>query len=395
MHETVGQRHLLRTALRRFWPVALLAALASGLVSSWLVERVSQTTYTADATYVVPVAPEPVEPAPGEPAPPVSTLPTSPFDAERLAKTYTLILAEDQQLLQGLSQATGVPVVDLRENVVAENVPSSAAVRVTYTSTDPADVEAYFTALHSSLSTTSLTPNIPVGNLQALRLPTGTVVSAGLAPLAPVVALVVGLLIGLGGAVLLERLDGRVRTSGDLRALATWPVFSLENGAEQSRLETVVLRTLGSGSSVREVAVATVDGPAKDADADAVEMLSRTDAALRRSGRLLADTPVSWRPVGALTTDGRAERGALDAGAVVLFVTRGARLKDTTSAVRSLQDIGAGSVVVLLDERRTGRRASGDSQDGGRPARASGARHRSDRQLVGASSPDHAVSAQQ
>ncbi|WP_432486198.1 hypothetical protein [Kineococcus esterisolvens] len=340
--QTAGVRQPLGKALRRFWLVAVLAAVVSGLAAYAAVGSVSRTTYVANALYIVPTAPATAD---GETSAP-TTLPTSPYDAERLAQNYALVLGEDAQLLDGLAATLGVTRSHLLARVVVENVPSSAAIRVTYTGDSAAEVENYFTALTDLLNAPQ--PNIPQGNLRALSLPNDTTEQAGLAPLAPVIAVVVGLLVGVGGALLLERMDSRLRTASDLRRVVPWPVFDLTRGQRSARVQTVVLRIL-SESPTRHVAVATVPGGSAGAvDALVHEVRSASLAVFSAERRGSSPYP-NWHPVGELGTDGAAERRALEGDAVLLVVGSGARARDVETAVSSLHDVGVESVVVVLD----------------------------------------------
>ncbi|WP_432549125.1 YveK family protein [Kineococcus arenarius] len=341
--QTAGVRQPLGKALRRFWLVAVLAAVISGLAAYAAVGSVSRTTYVANALYIVPTAPTTAE---GEPAAP-STLPSSPYDAERLAQNYALVLAEDAQLLDGLASTLGVSRAHLLARVVVENVPSSAAIRVTYTGDSAAEVDDYFTALANLLNAPQ--PNIPQGNLRALSLPTDATEQAGLAPLAPVIAVVVGLLVGVGGALLLERLDSRVRTAADLRRVAPWPVFDLTRGQRAAKAQSVVLRTL-TDSATRHVAVATVPGGSAGAVEALVQEMRAASLSVFSTERRGSTPYPNWHPVGALGTDGAAERRAMEGDAVLLVVTSGVRARDVEAAVSSLGDVEVDSVVVVLDE---------------------------------------------
>lgn len=357
-----GHRQLATRALRRFWAVALIATILAGLAAYWAVDLVSRATYTSNALYIVPTAPAPVDGVPAVP----TTLPTSPYDAERLAQTYTLVLTEDGDLLTTLTAATGVPAEDLLEDAVAENVPSSSAVRVTFTGESEQQVVTYFDTLSTVLATTGV-PNLPAGNLQPLNARGEIVEQAGLAPVAPLVAILVGLVVGVGGAVVLERLDGRVRDLSDLRRTTTRPVFTLA-GDREARLQTVALRVRTGGAQGRRAAVVSLPGGSATAAALAGELADAERRALRAGGQEApSGTASRWNPAGALLVDGAAERAAVDADTVVLVVGPHTRLRTVSEAVACLDDLRAEDVVVVLDPAAT-RRAPTHSTPSGRPS---------------------------
>ena len=351
MDTTRPQRHVLGSALRRFGAIGLLVGLLAGYFAAQFVEDVSQTTYTADGSFVVPLA-APV--LPDAIVTVVDPKPTSAYDAERLARNYAALVQQDQALLAALEAPVGMPVADLTDSIEAVSLPSTAVIRVTFTSEDEAQVLQYFASMRDLLAVQpSVTPYIPAGNLQALQLPTEVVEQPGLAPVAPIVGALAGLLLGLAAAVLLERMTTQVRSAGDVRTLVPWPVLEVRGRISPQRYETFVLRVLDGRPDVRAVAVLSVSGISASARAGFTQELRRAEERLRESGRLpRAARAVDWQSLGRVPDDGSVERAVLDAGAVVVAVARHARLRPTTTALQRLADLGVRDVLVVLGAPR-------------------------------------------
>jgi len=331
----VGSRGVLGRALRRFWAVALAAGLLAGLASWWAVSSLTATTYTATGLFIVPTATAAQSLA-------GSTLPESQYDAEGLAQTYTLLLVDDAELLDALSVVTDLPAEDLRDRAVAENVPSTPAIRVTYSGESEAEVQDYFTGLEEVVTTTGSTGLAP-GTLRALSLPAQVDEVAGLRPVAPLVALLVGLLVGLAGAVLLERSDRRVQGPADLRDLSAWPVFDLRDHGGGARLETVALRLARSGRT--SVAVVTTAAGSPELPEALADRLRRLPPGSAGTGAAPA-----WAAAGQLQTDGHAEQAVLESGAALVVVAPSTRSRVVEDALRGVADTGVQDVAVLLHD---------------------------------------------
>jgi hypothetical protein len=276
--------------------------------------------------------------------------PSNPFDAERTARNYAVLITQDRQFLQAVNDRTGTSVDDLAARSEAVNLPSSAVVRVTYTASEEAEVSSYFTVLGELLSDpVSPTGNVPSGTLLPLRLPAVVDEQPGLSPAAPYVGVAAGLLLGLAAAVLLERLLTQVRSAADIRALVSWPVLTLPRIVSPERYETVVLRVLESGPAVRIVGVVTAAGRSTHASAQFAGHLQEAEERLRQSGRLGAQGAlVSWQPLGRIPDDGTSERALQDADAVVLVLPRRPLLRPVTLAIQRLEALAVGPALVVL-----------------------------------------------
>jgi len=367
MTDTHPQRSVLWPALRRFWPVALVTAAVAGLSATLLVEATSRPSVVAAATYVVPVAP-PVTPLlPGQLPVASSPLPSSPGAASDFAQVYAVLLLEDGAVLQALADASGTDPDELAERLQALALPDGSVIRVSVTASTREETDQVLGALDGILSApTSVTANIPAGNLVPLNR--GAVVqSEGLAPLAPVVGVIVGLLLGIGAAVVLERGDSRFRSGEDLRALATWPVLALSYDPEDPRAEVLTERVRRAGSGLGTVALVAPRGTRPAELDDLAWVLGEAD-------RLHAGTgPLLWTVAGVLRGEGDTEQRAQDADALVLVVPAKARMRHVTAAVQAVEDLAVHPVVVALPSRRRSRSArpqepEDDSpQQGGRP----------------------------
>ncbi len=350
MSEPTPQRSVLWPALRRFWPVALITAVVAGVSASLLVEATSKPSVVASASYVVPVAP-PVAPAlPGALPVAPSPLPDSPGEATDFAEVYAVLLLQDGAVLQALADPVGVDPDELAEQMTAIALPGGSVIQVSVTAETRAEtslvldtMDAVFTAPES------VTPNIPAGNLRPLNR--GAVVeSDGLAPLAPVVGAIVGLLLGIGAAVVLERGDSRFRSGEDVRALVPWPVLALSHDPDDPRAEVLTERVRRAGTGLRTVALVAPRG-ARPADLeDLAWVLEEADREHLDGGR------VSWVVAGVLRGEGDTEQRAQDADALVLVVPPKAPMRHVTAAVRAVEDLAVHPVVVALPSR-PGRRS--------------------------------------
>ena len=356
MNDTHPQRSVLWPALRRFWPVALLTAVVAGLSATLLVEATSRPSVVASATYVVPVA-APVTPLlPGQLPVTASSLPTSPGAASDFAEVYAVLLLEDDAVLQAMADASGTEPAELVERLQSLAVPRGSVIRVSVTAPTREETEQVLGALDGVFSApTSITANIPAGNLVPLNR--GAVVqSEGLAPLAPVVGAIVGLLLGIGAAVVLERGDSRFRSGDDLRALVTWPVLPLSHDPDDPRAEVLTERVRRFGTSLGSVALVAPRGTRAAELDDLAWVLGEADR--RHTGA----HPVTWSVAGVLRGEGDTEQRAQDADALVLVVPAKARMRHVTAAVQAVEDLAVHPVVVALPSRRRSR--------GARPLRA-------------------------
>lgn len=369
-------RQVLVPALKRFWAVALVAALASGLLAAWLVQLGSSVTWTAQATYVVPLAtPAPVGAAEEEPVASGPALPQNPVEAQRYAQAFAVLMVEDTDLLTTLSDATGISNRGVAERTGAVPVANSPVLRVDFTADSEEQVQAYFDTLDRALTVApSVTPNIPAGFLRTLR-PATVVEQPGLAPLAPAVGLLVGLLVGLGVAVLLERLDPRVRSAADVRELATWPVLPIghpepselsdeekvaswsgsrrRDGLSDPHTDVLVQRAVQAAPVVRSVAVLGVRGVPTGTLQELAQRLASAGHG----------EETRWVAGGQLATDGAAERLAQDSDVVILIAPVHGRLRHLTNAVQALQDLAVEAVLVGLAPRQ-GRSSSNSHRTG-------------------------------
>lgn len=327
--------------------MALLVGIGAGFLTAQWVQSVSASAFTGEAALIVPIEP----PLPDDVVVTIpDPRPSTPYDAERTARNYAVLITEDRQFLDAISVATGVPVDDIVENSEAVNLPSSAVVRVVYTAETEAEASAYFEALRATVTApVSPTANVPAGTLLPLRMPDQIDEQPGLSPAAPVVGAAAGLLLGLAAAVLLERLLTQVRSAGDIRTLVPWPVLTLPKVVSTERYETLVLRVLNSAPAVRQVGVVTAASRSTYASVEFAGHLRQAEARMRESGRLVGhEAPVSWQPLGRIPDDGSSERALQDADAVVLALPRKPLLRPVTLALQRLDALALGPILVVL-----------------------------------------------
>lgn len=349
------QRQVLLPALRRFWALALVAGLAAGFAASWAVQSTSSMTWSGQATYIVPLAAQPITLPSGVTVVPDPLLPTNPNAASQFAESYSFLLVEDPSLLEVLGTATGEAPEQVGEQTSVLNVADSSIVRIGYSSDSEEQVVAFFAALETALQAVpAVTANIPSGNLQLLRSAQPQS-DTGLLALAPVIGVLVALLIGLGLAVLLERLDPRLRTSGDLRELADWPVLEISGDPSDARTHVLVERALSAAPGVRSVAVVGVAGMPDSRVTDMADRLRSAAAQLPLEGGR-----VQWLAGSTLAGDGGAERLAQKADVVVVVAAVHARLRHLNESMQSLQDLVADPVLVALAPRERHRGTARD-----------------------------------
>lgn len=364
------------TALRRWWPLALVVAVLVGFGTWYLVLQSSTTTYLGEATYVVPLssssAPAAAQPAPSQPAtsqpapsqPPAPAggspapspaaspvddgLPASPFDAERLARNYAVILTADATVIAALAEQADLSRAELDDGATAVALPNSSTIRVSFVASSREDVTAYFTALDEVLRTEpAVSPNIPAGSIRPLSGAVSPTVQRGLAPFAPVVGVLVGIMLGFAAAVAAERLDTRVRTVVDLRALTAHPVFPLEDERDGgARHESLVLRAAERTGDPSIGLVAASERARHSLDGTRGR-LQDTVASLQGAGRV-SSGPVDLRPLGVLGTDGSAERALQDVDLLVVLVPVGMRRDQVAVALDVVDDLAASEVFAAL-----------------------------------------------
>ncbi|WNB85434.1 hypothetical protein [Cellulomonas sp. ATA003] len=345
--------------------VLLLTGITTA-VAVWASQFAPDVEYTAEAQYIVPVQTG-LEVVP-------STLPGNAFDAGGLARTYATVLETDMALISALSTQSGVTLEELEEGMTASVVNSTPVVTVTFTSTDEARTLGFFPTLTNVLSQ-GTTPNIPPGNLVLLRSPQTTDSAGSLAPY-PVLGVLAGLLLGIGAALLLERLDSRVRGAAELRRLTTHPVLDLTGHHGEAVDGVVALRALRLADDVAEVAVVGVDAPSAGMTTPLADRLAR--AGQQIAGHA-ADAPPSarWQPSGVLAGGSPAELTVQRADATVLVVAVGARMRAVEDALVQLDLLGVTSAVLTVVPRSRYRPASVEtranrSAEGDAPSTADG-----------------------
>ncbi|ABS05135.1 hypothetical protein [Kineococcus radiotolerans] len=330
---------LLFLALRRFWYIAVLCGVVAGVAASWAVQATAQVVYSASATYIVPTAP----------AEAMTSHPTTIFDAQRLATSYPVVMENDEQLQGAVAAASGLTPETVKAGLNAEGLSGSNVLRVDFTAGSADEVGRFFPALTQTLGT-GATPQIPPGNIELLRSPGEVTEQSGLAPLAPVIGVLAGLVLGLGGAVLLQRLDQRVDSAEDARTLGAAPVVSW-SGTPDAAQRLVLSNRVGDAREVLLVDM-TKHHP-ETAEAVAVAMNSRSEEG-STTRWVAGDRPV--------TADGGSDEALVLADFVVAVVPRRARAGDYQAAVRYLSDIRPTRVVHLFCDARKVRGAVGGPQ---------------------------------
>jgi capsular polysaccharide biosynthesis protein len=321
-------------ALRRFSTFVILCTIAGAAAAAVLSFR-STPTYSGQGLYLVPPG--------GSTGAGVLT----PFDAERIARTYAVVLAEDEQVLEELGSSLDLPATELADRVQAVILPNSSAVRVTYSGDSRAEVREYFEALTDLVEASDPpTPNLRPGTLRLLQSPDDVVRSGGGSWAAPLAGALAGLLLGLAAATLLTRADPRVQDADDLREPGGPSVVEVDP-ADEPTVEALAIRALEAVPDGAWVAVVSTTEAARGAADDLTGRLGRATQALTREGALparLAGT--GWVP--ASLGSGRGERAAQDADRTVLVVPEGTPLRAVAGRLADLRDLGVADVVLCL-----------------------------------------------
>lgn len=204
-------RKILAIIRRRGWIVAGAAALAV-FVAFWI--SAAQTSpWSATAVLVVPSTEAPTE---GE-------FLGSPNEAARLASSYAVLLPLDDQLLRTASDAAGISVDRLSENLEVNSLGGTSLIEITVTEDSEQEAE---TVLSSFIDATlePATPLITPGSLEIVRIDPPEANE----PISDVAVTVAGGLlgaaIGLVIVVFWERSDPRVDIPSDLYGVVQVPV---------------------------------------------------------------------------------------------------------------------------------------------------------------------------
>ena len=353
MPETPSQT--LRTSIRRFATLVVLAAVVGAGVAGALAYG-THTSYSGDATYLVP-------PATGS----TTADGITPFDAERIARTYAVVLSEDEQLLDAVAAGMGHSEQHVADRVTAVALPNSSAVRVSYHASTRAEVRGFFDELTSQVTSAPPTPNLRSGTLTLLRGVDGISSSGGDWWVAALAGGLAGLLLGLGVAGWLGRATPRVYGAGDLRESGGPSVLDIDLGAG-SAVDALAVRLLADLPEGAWIAVLAATPEAAATAADLSGRLAESVAALAARGEVhAATTAARWIPTS--LGDG-GERTAQDAERTLLVVPRGTALRTVAARLSDLRDLGAPDVVLAVT--RSARRRHAKVAGKAEPSRALG-----------------------
>jgi hypothetical protein len=321
-------------AVRRFSTLVILSAIVCAGVAAMLSFR-SAVSYSGDGTYLVP---------PGSGASSSESL--SPYDAERIARTYSVVLSQDEQLLGVLSKNLGRSRRDLATRVTAVALPNSSAVRVTYRGGSRYEVRRYFDVLTSvTAADTSPTPNLRPGTLRLLRTSDDIAQSGGGSWVATVAGGLAGLLLGLGAAGWLDRALPRVRSASDLREVDGPSALDVDpqDGHAVAALSIRLLEGLPEGAWL---AVVSCDAASQGVTDELTSQLSTAVGQLVADGSL-SDAAAShqWLPT-CLGSGG--ERVAQESDRTLLVVAQGADLRQVAMCLSDLRDLGVTDVVLAV-----------------------------------------------
>jgi hypothetical protein len=346
--------------VRRFSTLVILSVIVCAGAAALLSFR-SAVSYAGTATYLVP---------PGTGAATADTV--TPYDAERIARTYTVVLAEDEQLLDALGSSIGRTRLEVSERLTAVALPSSSAVRLTYEGSSRDEVRTFFDQLTALVqSSTPPTNNIRPGSLRLLTVDDDIPRSGGGSWVAMVAGAIAGLLLGLGAASWLGRARPIVRTASDLREAGGPSVVDVTTSDPHS-VGALVIRLLEGSPERASLAVVTTR---EDGTVAADELTRELRGAVRGliDENSLSETvaTIRWLPA-KFGTGG--ERMAQDADRTLLVVPEGEDVRVVAACLSDLRDLRVTDVVLAVVHPSGSRASSGGRlrADAGQPVGSAG-----------------------
>jgi capsular polysaccharide biosynthesis protein len=360
------------TLSRRWWLILLMPALTVGTTLFALPDPAAE--YQASAILFVPSGA-------GQDGPGGAN------EAGRLAQQYTQLIPADQRIMQSVADTVGTDVEAARSDLQLAAIPDSSLVEITFSADteseavagrdavvvavtegvfdEPSDTNASVGTdpLLDELLESSTAPTernaIPPNFLQVIsRDVTATEESRAPAALA-VAALIGGIVIGIAGAIALERADVRVDDIELAVRRTGVPGSDLDDMPDQS--VSVLLRhwaDLGSSNRV-DAALLGVERDRHATTTAAARRLQRvqeggvsTSPSAERSGvKSTRDRHLEIRVGGAPGTIESGEWVATDCSVTVLVIQRGTRLRSVEDATSALRQLDLGPTWLLLTDR--------------------------------------------
>jgi hypothetical protein len=319
-----------RTLLRRWWLVVLCAVAVTAIAS--LTTSESAAKYRATAVYVIPVG----GPLIGER--------TDLSNAARLGETYSILLPEDEALIDALAGGARIAPKKIRDGMRVDAVGSTPLLNVSFTGSGRDEVERFFAAFEQAMAAIPPpSPNVLPQSVKIVRPPSTVSQLSTISTDAVPLGLVLGVLLGLVGAFLLERADPRIDDDVAAETIFGVPTFTMAKGRTAGALAvmddwrrlakrrdpSVCLAGLRPSSKrLLPYAAHTFAGMAAAAG-QGVVVLDGTDGHGEPGDTAL-------RLAGPLNADGAAEREAQRCAVTVLVVPRGVPARDVAMGVQSL-----------------------------------------------------------
>jgi hypothetical protein len=327
--------------VRRFGMLVFLCMVA-GTAAASLLSYGGSPSYSANAYYVVP---------PGGPAQGAGDSVT-PFDAERFARTYAVVLATDEQLLDSLGGQVGRSRTSLADRIRTVALPNSSAIRVTYKGSSRDEVRRFFATLTQLVQQPAPpTPNLRPDTLRLLQAPDDIAKTGGGTWVAPLAGALAGLLVGLAGATLLTNALPKVRSADDARELGGPSVVEVDVADDDSVAALAVRALDHDGDGVQGVAVVALTRRGHDHALALVDRLAAATRSLVAQGRLSpAAEAVTWTP--ADLGVGQGERAAQDADRTVVVVATGTSVADLGTRLSALVDLGVTEQIIAVVRQR-------------------------------------------
>jgi hypothetical protein len=359
---------------RRWWLIILAPALTLGATLFVLPEPVAE--YQARAILFVPSGA-------GQDGPGGAN------EAGRLAQQYTRLIPADQRIMQSVADAMGTDLATARSDLQLEAIPDSSLVQISFSAGSEAEAiagrDAVIVAVTEGVVEERPAPRSPATNgpaagdpavdgpgsvdqnaippnfLQVISRDLTATEGSGRSSALALAALIGGIVVGIAGAIALERTDIRVDDI-DLAVRRTGvPGSDLDEMPDQS--VSVLLRhwaDLGSTGLVC-TALLGVERDRHATTAAAARRLQRVQESAmitsRRAGKrgtakaTPQDPELVIRVGGAPGTIESGEWVATDCPVTVLVVPRGTRLRSVEESTSALRQLDLGPTWLLLTDR--------------------------------------------
>lgn len=272
--------------------------------------------------------------------------PGSAQEADALAVTDAALLPSDTQLLSVVATELGLPETTVAKGVSATAETGTAVIQINFTaSTEAAAVQGARLIASFATATHQVGTGIAARSLAVVSVPTGAKQSHPLSSYSLAIGLVLGLLLGVGLLIAVERNDPRADDASEVMEACGCPVT-----------------TFPGGLSAREISAALAVQSAGDEDLTIVPTCGAARGAAKRMHELLSawwpDTPDGTRPTIRLSEPFESAPWQLaeDRGSAIVVVPEGERIHGLEAVAERLRLLGRAPIFAILCEPDVGSR---------------------------------------